>query len=235
MRLNQYLALCGAGSRRSVESLIQAGRVSIRGQTVLDLGRRVIDGDQVALDGKALHPPKTYSTVMLNKPAGCVSSRRDPQRRSTVYDYLPPAFRTLRNIGRLDLQSRGLLLFTDDGELAFRLTHPSYEIPRTYQVWTDRPIGPEGRTALLRGVDLGDGETGRARAVKIDAEKTEITLMEGKNREIRRMMQAIGRRVRDLKRISFGPLLLGKLAPGDFRELNEEEIASLNACVDLLE
>lgn len=231
MRLNKYLALCGAGSRRGVEEIILAGRVSINDEVAVDLGRRVADGDKVTLDGKVIKAPNQYTLLVLNKPPGCLCTRSDPQGRETVYDWLPSGFRTLRTVGRLDLQSRGLLLFTDDGDLAYRLTHPSFEIPRTYHVWTDRPIGPEGKRALLEGVDLGDGEIGIAKSVKIDQEKAEITLMEGKNREIRRMMEGIGRRVRDLKRISFGPLSIEGLPSGEYRAVTEAEAGSLYACV----
>ena len=234
MRLNKYLALCGIGSRRGVEEIIVSGKVAINGEVVVDLGRRVVEGDVVTLEGKPVKTPQQYTVVALNKPPGCLSTRTDPEGRETVYHWLPPAYKSLRNVGRLDLQSRGLLLFTDDGDLAFRLTHPSYEIPRTYLVWTDRPIGPEGRSDLLQGVDLGEGEIGVAKSVKLDAEKAEITLMEGKNREIRRMMQAIGRRVRDLKRTDFGPVTLGELASGDFRVLSEDEVRALYHSVDLV-
>lgn len=214
-----------------MEEIILAGRVSINDEPVSDLGRRVADGDKVCIDGKAVKTPRQYTLLLFHKPPGCLCTRSDPQGRETVYDWLPSGFRTLRTVGRLDLQSRGLLLFTDDGDLAYRLTHPSFEIPRTYQVWTDRPIGPEGKYALLQGVDLGEGEIGVAKQVKIDQEKAEITLMEGKNREIRRMMEGIGRRVRDLKRISFGPLNLEGLPAGEFRHLSEAEAAALYTCV----
>jgi 23S rRNA pseudouridine2605 synthase len=234
MRLNKYLALCGIGSRRSVEDVILAKRVAINGTVIEDLGRKVAEGDTVTVDGKQIKTPRNYTLLLFHKPPGCLCTRSDPQGRETVYDWLPTGYKSLRTVGRLDLQSRGLLLFTDDGDLAFRLTHPSYEIPRTYQVWTDRPIGPEGRKELLAGVDLGEGEIGKARTVKIDEEKTEITLLEGKNREIRRMMEAINRRVRDLKRISFGPLVIDDLPSGEFRILSEQEAGNLYASVDMI-
>jgi len=210
-----------------VEDIIRSGRVKINGNVVAELGTVVAEGDEVQVDDKVIHAPRNYTVLLFNKPPGCLCTRSDPEGRETVYDLLPPGYRTLRTVGRLDLQSRGLLLFTDDGELAFRLTHPSYEIPRTYHVWTDRPIGPEGRKMLLDGVSIGEGEFADVKAVKIDQEKAEITLMEGKNREIRRMMEAIGRRVRDLKRISYGPLHIEDLAAGDYRELLPEEIEAL--------
>jgi 23S rRNA pseudouridine2605 synthase len=233
MRMNRYLAVCGIGSRRSVEDVIRAGRVTLNGELATDLGRRVVEGDEVCVDGKPVRPPRNYTIIAFNKPPGCISTRKDPQGRETVYDWLPQGYAQLRTVGRLDLQSRGLLLFTDDGDLAFRLTHPSYEIPRTYNVWTDRPIGPEGRKMLLDGFDIGDGEVAIAKRVKVDDEKAEITLMEGKNREIRRMMEGIGRRVRDLKRLSFGPIELGPLASGEFRELTPAETQALYECVKL--
>lgn len=233
MRLNKYLAVCGVGSRRGVEEIILEKRVSINGELVEDLGRRVADGDVVSVDGKPVRAPREYTLLVFNKPPGCLSTRSDPEGRETVYDWLPTGYRTLRTVGRLDLQSRGLLLFTDDGDLAYRLTHPSFEIPRTYHVWTDRPIGPEGRKMLLEGVDLGEGDIGIAKHVKIDDEKAEITLMEGKNREIRRMMEGINRRVRDLKRISFGPLSIEGLPAGEFRLLTEQEAGRLYASVGM--
>jgi len=233
MRLNRFLAVCGVGSRRGVEEVIRASRVTINGELISDLGRRVIEGDAVCVDGNPVKAPRQYSYIVLNKAPGCVTTRKDPEARETVYDFLPSGYQTLRTVGRLDLQSRGLLLFTDDGDLAYRLTHPSWQIPRTYHVWTDRPIGPEGKNALLEGVDIGEGEIVQAKRVKVDEEKTEITLLEGKNREIRRMMEAINRRVRDLKRVSFGPLQLGPLASGEFRELTEEEVGALYRSVNL--
>lgn len=232
--MNKYLALCGVGSRRGVEEIISSGRIALNGEVVTDLGRRVEDGDVVTLDGKPVKTPKRYTVLILNKPPGCLSTRTDPQGRQTVYDWLPEGYKNLRNVGRLDLQSRGLLIFTDDGDLAYRLTHPSYEIRRTYHVWTDRPIGPEGRTALLEGVDLGDGEFAVAKSVKLDEEKAEIVLTEGKNREIRRMMEGINRRVRDLKRISFGPIRIDDLAAGDFRELTPAEVKALYLSVEMV-
>ena len=233
MRLNKYLAVCGVGSRRGVEEFIVSGRVKRNGEVVTTLGIVVEEGDEISVDDKVVHAPRQYSVLIFNKPPGCLCTRSDPDNRETVYDWLPSGYKQLRTVGRLDLQSRGLLLFTDDGDLAFRLTHPSYEIPRTYFGWTDRPIGPEGRAMLLAGVPIGEGEVALAKSVKIDDEKAEITLMEGKNREIRRMMEAINRRVRDLKRMSFGPLQINDLAAGEFRELTPDEMGALYHCVDL--
>lgn len=233
MRINKYLSLCGVASRRNAESLIREGRIAINGTVVTDLSTRVADSDQVTLDGMSLQTPHQYTVLMFHKPPGCVCTAYDPQGRSTVYDYLPPGFRSLKYLGRLDLQSRGLLLFSDDGELVHRMTHPSYQVPRSYLVWTDHPLNRRDVSALLQGVDIGEGEIGKALEVRLDNGFIELTLAEGKNREIRRMMEALGIRIEDLKRVSWGPITLGDLPSGDFRELSPDEVTSLCTLVDL--
>ena len=129
MRINKYISLCGIASRRAADTLIEEGRVQVNGETIKDLGHQVDENaDDIMVDGKPARLPRKTTTIMFHKPAGCVCTKTDPQGRRTVYDYLPPAYQSLKYVGRLDLQSRGLLLFTDDGELLHRLTHPSYEI-----------------------------------------------------------------------------------------------------------
>ena len=141
MRINKFISLCGIASRRAADALIEEGRVQVNGETIKDLGHQVDENaDNVVVDGKPVKLPRKTTTIMFHKPAGCVCTKTDPQGRRTVYDYLPPAYQSLKYVGRLDLQSRGLLLFTDDGELLHRLTHPSFEIPRSYYVCTDRPL-----------------------------------------------------------------------------------------------
>lgn len=233
MRINKYLSLCGVASRRNAENLVREGRVSINGVPVGDLATQVEDGDLVTLDGLTLHTPRQYTVLLFHKPPGCVCTAHDPQDRRTVYDYLPPGYRSLKYVGRLDLQSRGLLLFSDDGELVHRMTHPRYQVPRSYLVWTDKPLNRRDVSALLQGVDIGEGETGTALDVRLGDGVAELTLTEGKNREIRRMMEALGLRIRDLKRVSWGPLGLGDLPAGEFRELDAAEIDSLCQLVEL--
>jgi len=233
MRLNKYLALCGLGSRRSVEGLIKSGDVQVNGLVTTDLSYRICEGDQLQVHGKPVQPPRRYTYLMMHKPVGAICTQNDPQDRTTIYHYLPSGYGKLRYVGRLDLQSRGLLLMTDDGDLVHRLTHPSFEIPRSYLVWTSRPLSAADRQALIRGVDIGNDEIGKALSIKVEGKKAEITLTEGKNREIRRMMDALEHRVEDLKRVSWGSLRLGQLPPGEYRELTPEETGGLYAMVEM--
>lgn len=231
MRLNKFISSCGIASRRAADTLISDGRVTINNQVVQELGTQVSLSDIVHVDGKLAHLPKKTTVILFHKPIGCICSAFDPQGRKTVFEYLPPGYRGLKYIGRLDLQSRGLLLFTDNGELAHRLTHPSYKIERRYFVWTDSPISKKDAEQLTIGVDIGEGETGQAQAIYFKDGFIEMLLTEGKNREIRRMMESLGYRVRDLKRISFCDIPLGETAAGDFRELNDEEVETITkAC-----
>ncbi len=180
------------------------------------------------------------TTIIFHKPPGCVCTKEDPQGRRTVYDYLPPGYQHLNYVGRLDLQSRGLLLFTDDGELLYRLTHPSYEIPRTYNVWTTKPLSESAAQKLVDGVDIRDREDPEAKEdiafatdVYLENGFAELTLIEGKNREIRRMMRALGYEIRDLKRISYCKIKLGDLPAGEYRELTPDEMNKLKQAVGL--
>jgi len=233
MRINKYLSLCGVASRRNAEDLVREGRITLNGVVVNALSTRVGDADQVALDGQPLTPPRQFSLLLFHKPPGCVCTASDPQGRRTVYDYLPPGYRSLKYVGRLDLQSRGLLLFSDDGELVHRMTHPRYQVPRSYLVWPDRPLTRRDISALLQGIDIGEGETGQALEIHPGEGCFELVLTEGKNREIRRMMEALGIRIRDLKRITWGPLALGDLPAGDYRELSASEASALYDLVEL--
>lgn len=237
MRINKFISLCGIASRRAADTLIADGKVMVNGEVISDLGHQVDEEkDQVVVDGVRARLPKKCTTIMFHKPAGCVCTKDDPQGRQTVYDYLPPGYHTLKYVGRLDLQSRGLILFTDDGELLHRLTHPSYEIPRSYFVWTDRPLSEHAAQRLVDGVDIredGAEEEEIAFATDIYLEKgfAELVLTEGKNREIRRMMRAVGYEIRDLKRVSYCRLQLGDLPAGEFRELTADEMNKLRQAV----
>ena len=241
MRINKYISLCGIASRRAAEALIEEGRVQVNGVTISDLGHQVDEtADTVLVDGKPAKLPRRTTTILFPKPPGCVCTKDDPQGRETVYDYLPPGYQQLKYVGRLDLQSRGLLLFTDDGELLHRLTHPSYEIPRTYNVWTTKPLSESAAQKLVDGVDIRDPEDPDAKediafATDVYLEKgyAELTLIEGKNREIRRMMRALGYEIRDLKRISYCKIRLGDLPAGEYRELTPDEMNKLRQAVGL--
>jgi 23S rRNA pseudouridine2605 synthase len=227
MRLNKFISLCGFASRRAADELIKEQKVSVNGEIVQDLGRQVQESDLVDIEGKKLSLPQKTTVIAFHKPAGCVCTCKDPQKRQTVYDFLPPGYKGLKYIGRLDLQSRGLLLFTDDGELAHRLTLPKYKILRHYLVWTDSPVKKSDAEQLIEGIDLEDGIKGFAEAVFFEEGCIELVLSEGKNREIRKMMAAIGYEIEDLQRIAYADIDLGDLASGDYRELSDKEIQLL--------
>lgn len=241
MRINKYISLCGAASRRAADTLVEEGRVEVNGETIHDLGHQVNEfADDVFVDGKKISLPKKTRAIMFHKPPGCVCTKDDPQGRRTVYDYLPPGYQSFKYVGRLDLQSRGLLLFTDDGELLHRLTHPSFEVPRSYFVWTNRPLSENAAQKLVDGVDIRDPEDPNAEEeiayatdVYLENDYVELWLVEGKNREIRRMMRAVGYEIRDLKRVSYCNLQLGDLPAGEFRELTAGEMNKLRQAVHL--
>jgi 23S rRNA pseudouridine2605 synthase len=232
MRLNQFLARAGLGSRRSVESLIRSGRVMVGSQPGLLSTTVDPASDVVTLDGRRVTLPPEYTYVLLNKPAGITVTRRDPRARSTVYEVLPSKWRKLAYVGRLDRDSEGALLFTDDGVLTHRLLRPEFEVEKEYLVESDGLL-PEGTVeSLLAGVTIPDGHLARARraTVKSSAEESpllEVVLCEGKKREVRHMCRALGISVKRLIRTRFGPIRLGLLAPGKARELTPEEIARL--------
>jgi 23S rRNA pseudouridine2605 synthase len=227
MRLNKFISLCGFASRRAADELIKEQKVSVNGEIVQDLGRQIQESDLVEIEGKKLSLPQKTTVIAFHKPAGCVCTCKDPQKRQTVYDFLPPGYKGLKYIGRLDLQSRGLLLFTDDGELAHRLTLPKYKILRHYLVWTDSPVKKSDAEQLIEGIDLEDSIKGFAEAVFFEEGCIELVLSEGKNREIRKMMAAIGYEIEDLQRIAYADIDLGDLASGDYRELSDKEIQLL--------
>ena len=225
MRLAKYLAHSGVASRRRSEELIAAGRVSVGGEVVTDPARDVDEGSGVEVGGRPV-APEPREVWLLNKPAGVVSTAREPGRRRAVTD-LVDSTRRLYPVGRLDTDSTGLILLTNDGALAERLTHPRYEVPRTYRVRLGRPATAEQLRRLRRGVDLDDGPTAPARVRKASARVVEITIHEGRNRQVRRMVEAVGNRVQDLRRIRFGSLALGELAEGRSRRLRPAEIERL--------
>ncbi|CAN5265353.1 pseudouridine synthase [soil metagenome] len=237
MRIAHYLARCGAASRRKAEEFVSAGRVSLNEEIITDLGRQVEPGqDAVTLDGKPLVLPSASLTLLLNKPPEVMVTRDDPQGRPTIYDLLPaeyqPRASELVYAGRLDYLTAGLLVLTTDGELVNHLTHPRHALPKTYEVEVDAPLTEEQLTLLREGVDIGDGVTLPAE-VRVASKSREdvysIVLREGRNRQIRRMIQAIGRRVVRLRRTAIGPLRadLLRLREGQIMELNAEQVSSL--------
>ncbi len=238
MRLNKYLAQCGVCSRRKADLLIQDGKVTINRKVVTELGTEVGDDDVVFVDGKKVLPVTHFEYVMFNKPKGCITSTSDEKGRKTVYDYLDASYveKRLLPVGRLDYDSEGLLLFTNDGDLAYKLTHPSNEISKTYIVKIEGEIAESDLAILRKGVVV-DGVRYAHSKVKVsevehvkvkDGEKTltrlEVIIFEGKNREIRRMFEAVEKNVVFLKRVAIGDLRLGGLSRGGSRELNDAEV-----------
>lgn len=230
------MALAGIASRRKCESLIEHGEVAVNGEPVKDLGRQVDpEKDRITFRGRPLAFQKSVY-FLLHKPAGYVTSASDPHAEKTVYRLLPRqlvgshAHRSEQRVfpvGRLDQDSTGLLLFTNDGDLANQLTHPRYEVPKEYEVEVDHPVQPADREKLLQGVHLEEGLARVEKADLLDPKSLRLTLREGKKREVRRILQTLGYRVDRLCRVSFGPLKLGTLPVGHGRFLTPAEITAL--------
>jgi 23S rRNA pseudouridine2605 synthase len=225
MRLAKYLAHCGVASRRRAEGLIAAGRVAVGGRTVTDPARDVDEASRVTFDGEPVRP-EPREVWVVNKPAGVVSSARGQGGAPTVVE-LVDSDRRLYPVGRLDADSTGLILLTNDGELANRLTHPRYGVPRTYRARLRRTPDEEELRRLRRGVRLDDGPTAPAGVRRVSPRVVEITIREGRNRQIRRMASAVGNEVVDLSRVRFGPLRLGALHEGAVRRLSRAEVERL--------
>ena len=228
MRLAKYLAHAGVASRRASEAIVFAGRVRVGGETVRDPARDVDGSLPVEVDGKPVRVSTGQRAVYaVHKPRGVVSTARDPQGRPTIVSLVPSA-RRLYPIGRLDADTTGLILLTDDGELAHRLTHPSFEVPRTYHAKVRRaPVREDALRALREGVELDDGRTAPARAKRLGPDRVELTIHEGRKRQVRRMLEAVGHPVVALERVRFGPLWLGGLEEGRHRRLTAPEIEKL--------
>ncbi len=225
MRLVKYLAHSGVASRRKAEVMIAAGRVRIGGKVVRDPARDVDFESGVEVDGRQVGP-EPREVWMVNKPAGVTSTASEPGRRRAVIQ-LVDSRRRLYPVGRLDADSTGLILVTNDGELANRLMHPRYQVPRTYRARLRRPPSDTDIGRLRDGIELDDGPTAGARVRRVSPRVLEITLREGRNRQVRRMAEAIGNDVVELERISYGPLRLGELARGDARKLRSAELRRL--------
>lgn len=231
-RLQKLLAAAGLGSRRHCEEFILAGRVTVDGQTVTQLGVKVDpDRQQVAVDGERLRPQrKVY--YLVNKPSGCLCTTSDPSGRPRVVDLVPPSEARLFTVGRLDENTEGLILVTNDGELAHRLAHPRFQVERVYRALVAGHPSGEVLDNLRRGMHFSEGKF-RARDVRIVKPQgkgtiLELVLTEGQNREVRRLLARVGHKVMALKRIAFGPLRLADLDPGAYRPLRADEINELH-------
>ncbi len=232
LRLNRYLADCGLGSRRKAEELILSGRISVNGKVCQDLATRIeADKDEVLLDGKALSAKKEKLYLILNKPRGYVVSQSDELGRNTVYDLLPEKGQQLAYAGRLDKNSEGLLLFTNDTALINLLTHPSHKVEKVYKVDINKPLRKSELDKLRTGVEIEEGKTQPAGVYVKQESETSMTLKlvitEGRKRQIRQMVEAVGAKVKSLKRLQFGPLKLKDLPVGRWRLLEPMEVRAL--------
>jgi 23S rRNA pseudouridine2605 synthase len=228
VRLAKYLAHAGVASRRAAERLVAEGRVTVGGERVTDPARDVDRESGVAVDGEPVAPERRV-VYALNKPAGVVSTARDTHGRPTVAS-LVPSDRRLYPVGRLDAETTGLILLTNDGELANRLMHPRYEVPKTYLARVEpAPVSEPALRRLREGVDLGDGRTAPAGVRQVSPGVLELTLREGRKRQVRRMFEEVGHRVVELRRVAFGPLRLGRLHEGGHRRLTAAEVERLRA------
>ncbi len=232
IRLQKLMAAAGVASRRVSEELISAGRVEVNGEVVTELGRRVRETDLVSVDGTAVQLDTSRRYLMLNKPVGIVSSLADERGRPDLSRFVAKYEERLFNVGRLDAQTSGLLILTNDGELAHVLSHPSFGVTKTYIAKTQGRITPQTVAKLRSGIELEDGpiSADAARIVgQAGARETiiEITLHSGRNRIVRRMLEEVGHPVVDLVRRQFGPLHLGTLVPGELRDLTKVELGQL--------
>ena len=237
IRLQKVLAQAGIASRRASEGLITEGRVEVNGHIVVELGTRVDpEHDSIRVDGARIPPPRRHMYLLLNKPRGVVSTMDDPEGRPTLAEYVPRHQR-LFHAGRLDTETEGLIILTNDGEFGHRLSHPSYEVRKTYLVDAEGLMDNRTIRRLEKGLTLEDGpiKPDRVKLVSRGPVHTmlQITLHSGRNRIVRRMMDSVGHPVRQLARIGIGPVRLGNLAVGETRELSREELGTLLDIVKL--
>jgi 23S rRNA pseudouridine2605 synthase len=234
MRLQKVLAAAGVGSRRRCEALIASGRVCVDGRVISELGTKVDpDTAVITVDGQPLGGSQEKVYILLNKPTGYTSTRSDPHAKHTVLELVRGVDVFLFPVGRLDVDTSGLMILTNDGELAQQLTHPSHEVEKTYLAEVRGAISARGVSRLEQGIELDDGMTAPAKARLIswsrkdDASTVEITVREGRKRQVRRMLDTVGHRVLKLKRIRMGNLELGGLKEGAWRHLTKKEVARL--------
>jgi 23S rRNA pseudouridine2605 synthase len=233
MRLSKYLAHTGVASRRAAETMIRDGRVTVAGEIALDPALDVDERSAVMADGRPLEGPEARVVYALNKPLGVLSTAKDTHGRPTVVALIAEEPSRLYPVGRLDADSSGLILLTNDGALAHGLTHPSFEVQKTYRARVDGgPVGDAALRRLREGVSLEDGMSAPARVRRVGRGVLELTIHEGRNRQVRRMCEAVGHPVRELQRVAFGSLKLGDLAPGAYRRLSEREIERLRDSSD---
>ncbi len=236
IRLQKVLSAAGIASRRASENLIRQGRIEVNGKLITEQGVRVDpERDTIRVDGSRIPPPRRHVYVVLNKPRGVVSTMEDPEGRPTLSDYLGRRRERLYHVGRLDTDTEGLILLTNDGDFAHRLAHPSYEVPKTYLAEVEGIVNKHTVEKLKSGITLDDGPVRPDRiklaSVASDRSLLVVVMHEGRNRIVRRMFDRVGHPVRQLSRTAVGPVKLGQLGIGELRELTREELGSL---LDLL-
>lgn len=231
MRLHKFLAHAGVASRRRAEELIKSGHVRVNGKSVRELGTSVAEGDRVEFDGRLVSVPSEKRYLVLHKPPKVMTTMSDPEGRRSVSSLIPKSEGRVVPVGRLDYDTSGVLLMTNDGELAHVLTHPRFGVEKTYRALVRGRLGPDDVRHLLEGMRLEDGNAGPAkvRVVRTSAAGSEldITIHEGRNRQVRRMFEATEHPVLSLVRLRFGPIALGELKIGNWREATEREVAAL--------
>jgi len=233
VRLNKYIAQAGIASRRKADEMISCGNVKINGFVVRELGTDVKEGDVVEVNGRRIYEPQKKVYILLNKPCGYVTTSADEKERATVLDLVADIPERIFPVGRLDYNTSGLLILTNDGELAYRLTHPKHHIYKTYRAQVAGVLSNERAARLRRGVDIGGFVTSPAQVKVIkQGERSalvEIKIYEGKNRQVRKMFAAVGNKVTALERIALGEIRLGRLMEGHYRKLTREEIEYLKS------
>lgn len=237
-RLNKILSTAGLSSRRQADRWISEGRVAVNGHVVRKMGSTAVWGsDSIKVDGKEISEPPGKVYLLLNKPFGYICSLRDPEGRPLVTDLLGKVSQRVYPVGRLDFDSLGLLLLTNDGEWAYRLTHPKYQIPRTYKVTMEGKITDQAMNRLRDGVSLHDGPSGSSRVTLLSRNERQslirMTIAQGRNRQVRRMLEAVGHKVVHLVRISYGNIQLGNLKNGEYRFLKDDEIRTMKKFVKI--
>lgn len=234
MRINKYIAQAGFCSRRKADELVANGNVKVNGLTLKEAGYDVVEGDVVEVNGRVIEPEQQKVYILLNKPIGYVTTVSDDKDRLTVMDLVQDVDARLFPVGRLDYNTSGLLILTNDGDFAYRLTHPKHEMTKTYRARVAGVLSNEKCARLRNGVDIGGFITSKARVniVKGTQRSTivDITIHEGKNRQVRKMFKAVGNSVQELERIAIGDVKLGRLALGHYRKLTKEEVEYLKNC-----
>lgn len=234
MRINKYIAQAGICSRRKADELVANGNVKVNGLTLQEAGYNVVEGDVVEVNGHRIEPESRKVYLLLNKPLGYVTTVSDDRDRPTVMDLVKDVDARIFPVGRLDYNTSGMLLMTNDGDFAYSLTHPKHEMPKTYRARVSGVLSGEKCARLRNGVDIGGYITAKAKVNIIKGTQrstiVDITIHEGKNRQVRKMFRAVGNPVQELERIAIGDIRLGRLAEGHYRKLSREEIEYLKNC-----